>query len=175
MNLLMIAPLYDNKGTVRYFIGAQVDINGLIEGGRGLDSFERLLAQDRAQQRYGGSAVLSKSSNNALAELSAMWGDDEIEIARKYGRERSDSDSSAAAAARGKKGPAGRRYIGMDGPEEQTLWPAPHLGSSGRLPGVFQNVRFASRPPCSPPLHFPASRNSPRRSNLQSWSIAYPC
>jgi PAS domain S-box-containing protein len=48
-NLLMMAPLHDNKGQVRYFIGAQVDISGLIEEGRGLESFEKYLANRRAR------------------------------------------------------------------------------------------------------------------------------
>lgn len=42
MNLLMLAPLYDNKGHVRYFIGCQIDVSSLIEGGRGLESFRDL-------------------------------------------------------------------------------------------------------------------------------------
>lgn len=133
MNLLMIAPLYDNRGTVRYFIGAQVDINGLIEGGRGLDSFERLLAQDRARQRYGG--LPSKSPQTALSELSAMWSNEEAEVAKSCGRERTTSETSQPRS----KPHIGRKYLGMDDPDK-TLWPAPHLGPNGRLPGVFQNV-----------------------------------
>lgn len=43
----MCAPLYDNKGAVRYFIDAQVDVSGLIEAGRGLESFEKLLSEER--------------------------------------------------------------------------------------------------------------------------------
>ena len=140
MNLLMIAPLYDNKGAVRYFIGAQVDINGLVEGGRGLDSFERLLAQDRAGQRYGG--VPMKTPQTALAELSAMWSNEEVDIAKRYGRERSASETSQPT----KKAAMGRKYLGMDDPADRNLWPAPHLGPSGRLPGVFQNVSCLALP-----------------------------
>jgi hypothetical protein len=50
-NLVMIAPLLDNKGQVRYHIGAQVDISGLIEEGRSLESFERYLSNRRARQQ----------------------------------------------------------------------------------------------------------------------------
>ncbi|KAI9670534.1 MAG: hypothetical protein M1831_005754 [Alyxoria varia] len=135
INLLMIAPLYDNKGQVRYFIGAQIDISGLIEGGQGLDSFERLLSKDRSNQRYGGAP--RKAPTGALAELSAMWNNEEVEIAKKYGRQRTGSESSTGPG-KGRRG-APRRYLGMDDPEDRALWPSPHLGSSGRLPGVFQN------------------------------------
>ncbi|KAI0472175.1 hypothetical protein GGR56DRAFT_110654 [Xylariaceae sp. FL0804] len=45
MNLLMVAPLYDSRGVVRYHIGAQVDVSGLAKECSGLDSLERLVAQ----------------------------------------------------------------------------------------------------------------------------------
>jgi hypothetical protein len=47
VNLLMCAPLFDDKGQVRYFIGAQVDVSGLIEQGSGVESFRALLQSDR--------------------------------------------------------------------------------------------------------------------------------
>ena len=42
----MCAPLFDDKGIVRYFIGAQVDVSGLVEEGRGIESFRALLQSD---------------------------------------------------------------------------------------------------------------------------------
>ena len=140
MNLLLIAPLYDNKGTVRYFIGAQIDVNGLIENGRGLDSFERLLAQDRQEARYGEHRP-AKTPQAALSELSNMLNDDDMEIVRHTAREtgaRRTSGASTPVSAPQKS--TGRRYVGMDDPSDRNLWPAPSLGPSGRLPGVFQNV-----------------------------------
>lgn len=136
MNLLMIAPLYDNKGAVRYFIGAQIDVNGLVEGGRGLDSFERLLQQDRAQARYGNRPV--KTTQAALAELSGMFAEDELDTVKQHGR-RGSSGAGTSTPPPAKMG-AGRRFLGMDDPSDRNLWPAAHLGPSGRLPGVFQNA-----------------------------------
>lgn len=137
----MIAPLYDNQGRVRYFIGAQIDINGLIEGGRGLDSFERLLAQDRQAARHGEFGLI-KSPQAALGELSNMFTEDDMEIVRHIGRETSGRRSSGASTpVAAAQRHTGRRYVGMDDPSDRNLWPAPHLGPSGRLPGVFQNVR----------------------------------
>ena len=51
MNLLLTAPLYDNRGAVRYFIGAQIDVSGLIEDGRGLDSFAHYLTENRPNRK----------------------------------------------------------------------------------------------------------------------------
>ena len=50
INLLMCAPLYDNRGVVRYFIGAQVDVSGLVEDGKGIESFEKLLMEERQRE-----------------------------------------------------------------------------------------------------------------------------
>jgi hypothetical protein len=87
MNLLMLAPLYDNKGSVRYYVGCQVDVTHLVEGGNGLESFERLLADDRADERYGGRA--SRRPAHVLGDLGQMMNDDELDaptksIARYY-------------------------------------------------------------------------------------------
>ncbi|KAH6655325.1 hypothetical protein BKA67DRAFT_508066, partial [Truncatella angustata] len=48
MNLLMVAPLYDSRGIVRYHIGAQVDVSGLVKDCAGLESLERLMERENA-------------------------------------------------------------------------------------------------------------------------------
>jgi hypothetical protein len=48
MNLLMVAPLYDSRGVVRYHIGAQVDVSGLVRECAGLDSLGRLVERENA-------------------------------------------------------------------------------------------------------------------------------
>ncbi|ROW15525.1 hypothetical protein VPNG_02290 [Cytospora leucostoma] len=51
MNLLMCAPLMDSMGTVRYFLGAQIDVSGLAKGCSGLESLRRLVDQDEEDQK----------------------------------------------------------------------------------------------------------------------------
>ncbi|KAF2722856.1 hypothetical protein K431DRAFT_266029 [Polychaeton citri CBS 116435] len=150
MNLLMIAPLYDNKGAVRYFLGAQIDVSPLIEGGKGLESFSRLLAQDRSDSRFGGGGS-DRDARRILEEFGSMLSEEEVGMlvhrASASNRELSDINTSSpqqfrvnpasSTAGRGR-----RRYIGMDDidlPPEKSLWPHPSLGPSGRLPGVYQN------------------------------------
>lgn len=139
MNLLMIAPLYDNKGNVRYFLGCQVDVTHLIEGGKGIETFERLLANDRAEERYRGRS--SRKPTQVLGELGQMMNDDELDAVNS--RQRSQSRSSTPAGS-SRITPAPIRYnrkvFGMDDSHERGLWPHPSLGPSGRLPGVYQNV-----------------------------------
>lgn len=138
MNLLMIAPLYDNKGTVRYFLGCQIDVSPLVEGGRGLESFEQLLAQDRADSRFGGRP--DRNPDHMLGELGQMLNEHEVEIVRKRARSYSQS-SERGTPTRSLQGNP-RRILGMDDAgSDRGLWPHPSLGPSGRLPGVYQNVR----------------------------------
>ncbi|KAK3670053.1 hypothetical protein LTR78_010084 [Recurvomyces mirabilis] len=152
MNLLMLAPLYDNKGQVRYFLGCQIDVSSLIENGRGLESFSGLLAQDRSESRFGGR---DRSAHNALNELGQMLSEEEGRmVGSGSGRARSfasaeggksgaqaqqqqqyQSSSTATPQRRGK-----RILLGMEETAtERTLWPSAALGPSGRLPGVYQN------------------------------------
>lgn len=138
INLLMVAPLHDNKGRVRYFIGCQVDITNLIDGGRGLESFQRLLAQDRTE---GGFDLGSgKSPLKALDELGHFLGEEEIWSVSRRGVDHVEPGRTTPA------GPTtARRYIGMDDPLEQNLWPPAHYTPVGRLPGVYQNVGASNR------------------------------
>ncbi|QKX63302.1 uncharacterized protein TRUGW13939_10471 [Talaromyces rugulosus] len=46
MNLLMCAPLCDSKGRVRYFIGAQIDVSGLVMGDAGMDSMKDVAREE---------------------------------------------------------------------------------------------------------------------------------
>ncbi|KAH0166999.1 hypothetical protein KCU67_g4063, partial [Aureobasidium melanogenum] len=138
MNLLMIAPLYDNKGNVRYYLGCQIDVTHLIEGGKGIETFEKLLANDRAEERYRGRS--SRKPTQVLGELGQMMNDDELDAVNIRQRSRSRS-STPAGSSRVAPAPIrhNRKVFGMDDSHERGLWPHPSLGPSGRLPGVYQN------------------------------------
>ena len=150
MNLLMIAPLYDNKGQVRYFLGCQVDVSPLIEGGRGLESFSQLLAQDRTESRLGGRP--EKDPKHLLGELGQMLSEDEGNIVKSRTRSFSEEPGQRSVTEHGKPMHRGRRILGMDDTAtERGLWPHPNLGPSGRLPGVYRNVssRLGKPPICT--------------------------
>ena len=150
MNLLMIAPMYDNKGEVRYFLGAQIDISPFIEGGKGMDSFAQLLAQDRSDGPFGGDAA--RDPMDLLAELGQMMNESEAYFVR--GRMNGNGNgvstgSSGKSTPPPKRRPQARRYLSMDDSKESRsrpsssmakMWPDEALGHSGRLPGVYRNV-----------------------------------
>lgn len=160
LNLLMIAPLHDNLGNVRYYIGAQVDVTGLVEDGRGLDGFDRLLQHETAHAGAGAleNTKIRKGRNNdrrdalgKLRELSEMFDLEESAIVQSHSRSNSmtrDDDSSIGSAHHHRKhGPQTRRNLvesaiidddEMD-EQERASWTLSTSSLSGRLPGVYQN------------------------------------
>ncbi|KAF2214731.1 hypothetical protein CERZMDRAFT_37005 [Cercospora zeae-maydis SCOH1-5] len=150
MNLLMIAPLYDNKGAVRYFLGCQIDVSSLIEGGRGVESFAQLLAQHKTEAMNGSFGIRKGGRRDPLLILSD-WGqlltEEEAEVVRNRAQKSSSrvpseiiSVSSSKVMVNRSGSRSSRILLGMEEtPIERQLWPAANLGPSGRLPGVYQS------------------------------------
>ncbi len=95
MNLLMIAPLRDSRGVMRYFIGAQVDVSGLAKECTDLEALQRML-EDKEEGNE------EEERKDELQELSEMFNLAELDIVRRYGgrmhrehvEENDDSNSS---------------------------------------------------------------------------------
>ena len=145
LNLVMMAPLMDHHGTVKYFIGCQVDISHLMEAGRGLESFRQLLQSDE-QRLYKPlpNSLTRKPTLKALRDLSHLLNDEEMNVVKQEKTDRRISiESTGSTPAHAVHTPSTRRVIGMDEPVESTYLPPSQFGSSGRLPGVYQNVSLA--------------------------------
>jgi PAS domain S-box-containing protein len=98
VNLLMIAPLHDNKGRLKYQIGAQVDVSGLVEKGRGLDTFARYLTtrnNDRGRRSIEGDER-KQNALNKLRELSEMFDLEESTVVQTHSRANSSTRSPEA-------------------------------------------------------------------------------
>lgn len=78
MNLLMVAPLLDSRGNLRYFIGAQIDVSGLVQDSTDLDAFQRMLAQQEGRQE-------PDEPKDEFRELSEMLNHVELDTVRKFG------------------------------------------------------------------------------------------
>lgn len=148
----MIAPLYDNMGKLRYFIGCQIDVTNLIEGGRSLESFQMLLDEDVENRRQSGNAP--KGSHKALGDLGELLSTEEMEVLKFKTRNPATSGASTPAPAPQPtlNSATARRYVGIEDPLAINVWPPTQFGPHGRLPGVYQNVS-----PSLPPFP-PASR-----------------
>lgn len=158
MNLLLTAPLYDNRGAVRYYIGAQIDVSGLIDEGRGLDSFERLLAESRPNRNQDSDQsdeIISQKHLRTLNEFGQMLSLDESSLFQNS-HSRASSLHDHASIYRGtpnrpERMRQPRRVLGNeDEGENKGEWALLSMGPSGKLPGVYQNVSTTLGPPRQP-------------------------
>ncbi|KAL9114694.1 MAG: hypothetical protein Q9227_001372 [Pyrenula ochraceoflavens] len=111
INLLMLAPLHDESGVLRYYLGAQVDASRLVEGGRGVVGFERYLVRREVEEARGREREKRKGEGNEkdealekLRDLSRTFDLEESAVVRSHsrsnsvdraeGRERSMSNST---------------------------------------------------------------------------------
>jgi hypothetical protein len=146
MNLLMTAPLCDSRGKIRYFIGAQVDVSGLVKECTELESLQKLL---ELQERGEEAPQLHKPSaekSDELRELGEMLNQGELSTIHRFGgrmhRETTQDDSEA---------------MSINWHQPRVLSKEPDLMhkvggqiASGGLAGVYQNVKdiFPPRQTC---------------------------
>ena len=143
MNLLMTAPLCDSRGRIRYFIGAQVDVSGLVEEGTELESFQKLLARQHAEMegRPTNDDAVEAKRKDEFQDLSEMFNAAELDTVRRWGgkmhREHHDEEEDVANhGASNRPRLLVKELSPVAGASRELLAPR-----SGRLAGVYQNVR----------------------------------
>jgi hypothetical protein len=128
----MIAPLCDSRGTIRYNIGAQVDVTGLVKDCSEMESLQRLVDMTARGEDPPMPEKPNPEKNDELQELSEMLNQGELSTIRKHGgkmhREMVDEDVESVGSHQ-------PRLLLKD----PTLTP-PAGGVNGRLSGVYQNV-----------------------------------
>ena len=157
MNLLMMAPLMDSRGNVRYNIGAQVDVSNLVKECSNLDGLMRLV--EREQDPEGAAEEEEANKKDEFQELTEMFNSAELDSVRKYGGRMhkdyvDDSDrESIKSASQGM-----RRVLLKDTTQEVTEKHGGNISSmpaamkekiNGKLEGVYQHVsRGVKTPSC---------------------------
>ncbi|ETN36446.1 uncharacterized protein HMPREF1541_08724 [Cyphellophora europaea CBS 101466] len=159
VNLLMIAPLHDNKGKVKYHIGAQVDVSGLVENGRALDSFRRYLSvrnADRGRRALSEPDEHKEKALTKLRELSEMFDLEESAVVQTHSRADSSTRSDNSQSIGSSDRPKGLRRLfvsdsSSDSNDEHETereisddqWKLGQQGPagkpSGKLPGVYDS------------------------------------
>ena len=147
MNLLTMAPLCDSRGKVRYFIGAQVDVSGLVKDGSSLEAFEQAIAMEMEKQRPGEPQQMEDASNRSsvqpkdeFQDLAEMLNMGELNVIRYYGgnmhSEQIEDDGCSI------RSPSNRPRLLLKEPENDR--PSIEIISTpdrcGRLPGVYEHV-----------------------------------
>ena len=148
MNLLMIAPLLDTKGTIRYYIGAQVDVSGLLKDCTDLEALARLV--ERSENPDLAEEQDLESRKDDFQGLSEMFNVVELATVRKHGgrmhRDQIDEDNDRDSIA------SHRPRLLIQDPTSETVVRSPRSSHSedmssisathlnGRLQGVYKNV-----------------------------------
>ena len=136
MNMLMIAPLCDSRGKIRYFIGAQVDVSGLVKDCTDLESLQQLIQREQSDNTSKNNDLRKKDEFQELSEMLNMA---ELEIIRKHGgrmhREYQDDDPDNTHSKT-----AHLPRLLLQEPSSDISPIHEKARGSGRLSGIYQNV-----------------------------------
>ncbi|MCJ1414373.1 hypothetical protein MMC32_000699 [Xylographa parallela] len=142
MNLLMTAPLCDSRGKIRYFIGAQVDVSGLVKDCTDMESLQRLvIEQSHATHDHVSVEETSISAKkDEFQELSEMMNMGELETVRRWGgrmhrEHQPDEDEMNNSYNTGPKS----RIVLKDLTPDLNKTYNPNGRGSGLLSGVYQH------------------------------------
>lgn len=138
MNMLMIAPLCDSRGKIRYFIGAQVDVSGLVKDCVDMESLQQLIDQGQSNHTEGRS--LDHLNKDDFQDLSEMLNMAELETVRRHGgrmhREYQDEERDSRQVPNMPRLLLQEPNSAGDGTSINQI-----DRQSGRLSGIYQNVR----------------------------------
>ncbi|KUJ11667.1 uncharacterized protein LY89DRAFT_654362, partial [Mollisia scopiformis] len=150
VNVLMLAPLHDDRGNVKYYLGAQVDASRLVEGGRGVEGLERCLVRKEMEEKRNieGDREPKQIVLEKLRDLSMAFDLEESAVVQSQSRRNSISKDEEPFT----KGRAARRRLEYDGEnlasedddfgdeEKHTLpeWTISQNKPTGKLPGIYK-------------------------------------
>lgn len=169
MNLLMCAPLSDSRGVIRYFIGAQVDVSGLVKECSDLESLNRLVA--KSENINDNVEILDMAEEDApnkdeFQELSEMLNLQELDTVRRWGGRMHKETEDESKDTNYKNGNWNKprvviNSLSPDGTKD-------FFGErSGRLSGIYENYLLIRPYPsmrilfASPSLRIPGILQSP--------------
>jgi PAS domain S-box-containing protein len=146
MNLLQFAPLRDSRGTIRYFIGAQVDVSGLVKECSDLESLRRLvIAKDNGKDvdpdELDLTPIEAVERKNDCQELAEMMNLQELETVRLWGG-RMHRDHQPVSEDQGRDGNWNKQRILIQDRNSELSQPkrVKSLAQmNGSLTGVYQH------------------------------------
>ena len=165
----MIAPLCDTRGTIRYFIGAQVDVSGLVKECSDLESLRRLVDKDEATEEERAILATKIAPRDEFRDLSQMLNLTELETVRRYGgtmhkelQEKNDDSNNKHVENWTKP----RLVINSPSPDGDK-GVSHGMAISGQLRGIYENYLLVRPYPslrilfASPSLRVPGILQSP--------------
>lgn len=167
MNLLMIAPLCDSRGTIRYFIGAQVDVSGLVKECSDMESLQRVaIAAEYRANLKNGEELENEVKKDEFQELSEMLNMQELDTVRRWGgRMHKESQEEEAETRNSANWHKSRLLINDASPDGTKSFNLSR--PSGKLSGIYENYLLVRPYPslrvlfASPALRVPGILQSP--------------
>ncbi|KAE8451978.1 hypothetical protein EG329_002142 [Mollisiaceae sp. DMI_Dod_QoI] len=167
MNLLMCAPLCDSRGTIRYFIGAQVDVSGLVKECSDMESLKRLVIMSE-ETNLDTDTDSGKTTKDEFQELSEMLNLQELDTVRRWGgrMHKENHEAEGETIRTGGNWSKPRVLITSGSPEGSKDFSSLARGS-GRLSGIYENYVLVRPYPslrvlfASPSLRVPGILQSP--------------
>jgi hypothetical protein len=169
MNLLMCAPLCDSRGTIRYFIGAQVDVSGLVKECADMESLRSLVNKSEQSGLPEDEAMKEEEGpKDELQELSQMFNLEELDIVRRWGGRLQKQNQEETKDGNYNSGNWGkpRVLISSGSPDGNAEYGGLSHGA-GRLSGIYENYLLVRPYPslrilfASPSLRVPGILQSP--------------
>ncbi|KAF2224988.1 hypothetical protein BDZ85DRAFT_86948 [Elsinoe ampelina] len=175
MNLLMIAPLHDAQGKIRYFIGAQVDVSNLAKDATDLDGLRRLILREQDPDFAAEADEMNKKDH--FHALSEMFNTHELQVVRRNGgrmhRELDETDRSSITSNQARLVITDATSDVLDAknaslPRQEKE----QIRASGRLQGPYQHYLLLRPYPSlrilftSPSLRIPGMLQSPFLSRI---------
>lgn len=139
-----MAPLSDSRGVIPYFIGAQVDVSGLVKECSDLESLQRLVIKIENEENFEDPAVKEQNDDiprkDEFRELSEMLNLQELDTVRKWGSRmhRDSSEESQHSNFKGGNWTKPRRYISSSSPDETKPY-GPLSIASDKLTSIYEN------------------------------------
>ena len=169
MNLLMTAPLCDSRGVIRYYIGAQVDVSGLVKECSDMESLRRLTSTNEETQSEQGDDATENEDNPTLKdefqELSEMLNLQELDTVRRWGGKmhKESHDESQDSNFKNSSWSKPRLLINSVSPDGFRE----SIRASGNLSGIYENYLLVRPYPslrilfAGPSLRVPGLLQSP--------------
>jgi hypothetical protein len=169
MNLLMMAPLCDSRGTIRYFIGAQVDVSGLVKECSEMDSLHRLVIQSdhEGEKKEKDDEPLEPPPKDEFQELSEMLNLQELDTVRRWGGRMHKESQEENPDSNYKSGNWNKPRVLINSSPDGSKPFSPLSRVSGRLSGIYENYLLIRPYPslrilfASPSLRVPGILQSP--------------
>ncbi len=144
LNTVLLAPLHDDKGNVKYYLGAQVDASRLVESRQGIDGFERFLSQREVEANKVEKGDHRELILDRLQSLSMCFDLQENAVVQDNSRRNlftANVDANFTSRRRIQEEEPSDDEDESDGQDvkNDVAWKLSAEASTGQLPGIYKS------------------------------------